>query len=506
MYSFSNFVHDNRESDVELISKHIEPISQKFRVELNGTEIPVYTCRVSKFPLNRVWPGFQRPFEHTKEASFVNIVSDEKIEIKVTPTFPCEKAVLKPLSKEISLSREGDTFSCTLQSEGNFVFETDDRSEILYIFNSKPITCPNRESVTHYFGKGVHFVGKVELKNNDSVYVDKDALVFGCFYADGANGVRIFGNGLIDDTCEARPNHECYGNHTNGNVKFYNCSDLKIEGILMRDSAIWCVNLFHCFDVTLDNIKVFGQWKFNTDGVDVVNCQRVNIKNSFIHSFDDTITIKGIDHYIKTDNKDIHTENCLLWCDWGKTCEIGIETSCREYKNISFKNCDILRGGNTVLDIQNGDCAQLHDIVFENIRAEYNSYDTPEQYWLNGALYQRGDEIGIPHLIKISNHHYRKEGQPDLYGGPPPDYSAIDLSDIEFGGVYNISYKDIKVYYDERIPKVDGKYNLPIETKSHLEGVRYRNISVENVTVNGIPATSDDLILNIQDTDNFSFK
>lgn len=506
MFSASKFEHIKSFSDTDLISQHIEPISTAFNVKLCGEEIPVYTCRISKYPLNRVWPGFQRPFNQTRAASFVNIVSDENIVIEVTPTSPCEKAVLKPLSKKITLSREENTFRFTLENEGSYVFETDDRSEILYIFNSKPITCPNPQSVTRYFGKGVHFVGKVELNNNDTVYVDKDALVFGCFYADNAKGIRIFGNGLIDDSCEARPNANCYANHTNGNVKFYNCTNLKIEGILMRDSAIWCVNLFHCFDVKIDNIKVFGQWKYNTDGIDVVNCQNVSIKNSFIHSFDDTITIKGIDHYIKTDNVDIHTENCVLWCDWGKTCEIGIETSCREYKNISFKNCDILRGGNTVLDIQNGDCAQVHDIVFEDIRAEYNSYDTPEQYQLGDAEYVHKNEIGVPHLIKISNHRYTKEGQPDAFGGPPPKYSVIDLSDIEFGGVYDIVFKDIKVYYDERILLIEGKYNIPIETKSHLEGVCYRNISVENVSVNGKFVSEDDLLMNISDTKNFTFK
>ena len=28
--------------------------------------------------------------------------------------------------------------------------------------------------------------------------------------------------------------------------------------------------------------------------------------------------------------------------DWGNTCEVGIETLCRSYKNIVFRNSDIL--------------------------------------------------------------------------------------------------------------------------------------------------------------------
>ena len=78
----------------------------------------------------------------------------------------------------------------------------------------------------------------------------------------------------------------------------------------------------------LDNIKVFGQWRYNTDGIDIVNSQNITVKNTFVHSFDDTICIKGIDRYIHADCEYILVENCVLWCDWGRCCEFGFETAC----------------------------------------------------------------------------------------------------------------------------------------------------------------------------------
>jgi hypothetical protein len=48
--------------------------------------------------------------------------------------------------------------------------------------------------------------------------------------------------------------------------------------------------------------------------------------------------------------------------------EIGLETECREYSNITFRHCHVLRGGNTTCDIQNGDCAEVHHITFEDMK------------------------------------------------------------------------------------------------------------------------------------------
>ena len=73
MFSYSKFEHDYKLSAF----KYEEPISKDFRVLVNGEEVPVYTCRISRIPFNRPFPGYQRPIDQTEEASFVNIVSDE---------------------------------------------------------------------------------------------------------------------------------------------------------------------------------------------------------------------------------------------------------------------------------------------------------------------------------------------------------------------------------------------------------------------------------------------
>lgn len=480
MFAASEYRHHYTNS----VFNYEEPLSQDYRVYINGVEAPVYTCRISAYPFNRVWTGFQRPIDQTELASFVNIVSDEDVTIEVEIERSFKNLLLKPYSKGVLPEVHGSRARFTLKDSGGYVLETDNYHHCLYIFNSRPIVCDDPGSVTHYFGPGVHFPGKITLHDNESVYLDKDALVFGCIFAENAKNIRIYGNGLLDDSGEERFCSHCYEAYANGNLKFYDCEDLKIEGVLLRNSAIWCINLFHCFHAELDGVKVFGQWRYNTDGADIVNSQDITIRNSFIHSFDDTITVKGIDRYINTDNRDMLFENCVLWCDWGRTCEIGIETACREYSNIVFRDCDILRGGSVALDIQNGDCAEVHDIRFENIRVEFNSFDTPEVYQrTDDMVYNAKDAVHIPHLIKIANKRFRNQHNAELWGVPLDLTAFVDLAGIKSGCVHDVTIKNIHVYYDTDIPASDGRYKVPVDITSSMEGVEFYNIGISNITL-----------------------
>ncbi len=480
MFSYSKFEHGYDKS----YFKYTEPLSEDFEVTVNGESVPVYTCRISKYPINRVWPGEQRPSTQTELASFVNLVSDEPISLTVKVKRKYSRILIKPYSKKISFTKNGEDVSFELKENGAFVFETDSYHHCLYIFNSKPIPAPEPSRVTHFFGPGIHMAGKITLNDGESVYVDKDALVFGCIFADGAKDIRIFGNGIFDDSAEGRFHNCFYEEFTNGNIKFYNCENASVEGVSFRNSAIWCVNAFNCKNVTFDGIRVFGQWKYNTDGVDIVNSRYVTVKNSFIHSFDDTVTIKGIDRFASTDNEHILVENCTLWCDWGKTCEIGIETACRKYNDIVFNNCDILRAGNTALDIQNGDTAEVSNVTFKNIRVEYNAFDTPELYQSSDEMeYNRMNETAYPYLISIKNNRWRTEENAVIWNLPMQYLTDVDFSGVENGGVHDVTVRDITVYYDDSLPLEDGKFNIKTVAYSCLEGVKFYNLNVEDVKV-----------------------
>lgn len=490
MYRISSFKHEYEKS----YFKYIEPVSDDYRVFVNGEEASVYTCRISAYPFNRVWPGHQREINQTVIASYVNIVSDEEIKIEVLPNFDFGKMLLKPLSKNTVYEEKNGMLSFCLTEQGQFVLQSEDGRHCLYIFNSKPIEEPAKEDVTYYFGPGIHFPGKIRLYSNESVYVSENALVFGCIYAEKADNIHIFGNGIIDDSHEERTGNYCYEEFTNGNMKFYDCTNLRIEGIGMKNSAIWCLNFFGCSNACADGIKIFGQWRYNTDGIDIVNSRDITIKNSFIHSFDDCITVKGIDRYCNLNNINILTDRCVLWCDWGKCCEVGIETACREYKNICFQNCDILRGGFAALDISNGDVAEISNIRFENINIEFNGFDTAPQFQeTDDAVYQYENTAYIPYFLQIRNSRFRNPGSKALWG--LDDMAKFDLSGIRRCSVHDVTVKNINIFYSDKLSEKDKKPIIQMYIKSTAEEATFDNINISDIKVNGKKIPESDIIM-----------
>lgn len=491
MISYSHFSHEWTRS----VFPYVVPRSNDFRVYVNGKEIPAYTCRISAYSFNRHWPGHQRAVNQSEMVSYVNLVADEAVTVEVEPlSKPVDGHVMiKPYSKGVQAERVGNRIRFTLSQNGGYVFQIDDYHGTLYLFCNKPIECKNPEQVTHYFGKGVHFAGKITLRSHESIYVDRDALVYGCICAENAEDIHIYGNGIFDDSTEERICEPCYEPYANGNIKLYDCKNVRIEGVGFVNSAIWCVNLFHCFDVSIDAINVFGQWRYNTDGIDIVNSQRVTVKNSFVHSFDDTITVKGIERYSYESCRDMLFENCVLWCDWGKTCEIGLETDAPEYANIAFRNCDILRGGNTVCDIQNGDCAEVHDIVFDDIRYELEKAYTPYRLQRSeDAVYDVKDEIEIPYLLSVKNKRFRAS-----YHVPDAKPNVLAIGDSRFASVHDITVSNIRVFSDEAVEAEFGTHAVRILVNNTIPTTRYGNITVKNVTLNGRSVSKEEMEITV---------
>ncbi|PWM73537.1 MAG: hypothetical protein DBX59_04765 [Bacillota bacterium] len=497
---------------VPSIKDFAEPVNKDYKVFINGRECPVYDARSSAVPYNGyndVGAAFQRPKNQSETAAFLRVTADEELRFSVEfAAAPADcpasvltgakkslrtPAVVRPLEKNVSVKETGNRAEFTVTEAGTYIFEPYGRHCALHVFVDAPRVY-DKEGATMYFGAGLHFTGVINVKSGDRIFLDNGALVYGSILAHDATDVKIYGNGVLDDSYEVRITPHCYEDYTKGNIRLYNCKNVSVEGIILRDSANWCFSMYECEDIFIDNVKIVGQWRYNTDGIDLMNCRRVNIENCFVRSFDDSICMKATEGF-KGDVTDISVKNCTLWCDWGRTLEIGLETACDEYARISFENCYLVHNSAAALDVQGGNYARLHDISFKDMAVEFEYGALPEQMQTSSAEYDAKGGVMRPALIAVGNPAMIDM---DMYKYL---FTEEQLADPRRGTVENARFENIRVYLDEGV-------NMPASyVRSFYEGFEFKDIVIENVTVNGKRITAEkDLNLTIERVKNFSLK
>lgn len=436
-----------------------------YRITIDGKEIKCQKCRVSKMPFNTVWPGYQRPLEQTEISSFISFDMDSPVDICVKlPRQPSDISI-RPLSKNIEYEVLDNTVYFTIKTAGQYTFEVDGRHSVLHIFANikEPFDTKN---VTYKFENGVYDIGKLILNSNESVYIGADATVYGDISSYDSKNIKIFGRGILDGSKSHRSTADCnIGN--DGLISLTRCKNVEINGIILRDSCMWTVTPINCVGLEFNNVKVIGMWRYNTDGFDFVNCQNVHVSNCFLRTFDDSIVLKGLrlddkKEVEKMNLENYLVENCVVWCDWGGALEIGAETVADEYKNIIFRNCDIIRTDQGAMRIQSGDRAEIHNVSYENINIEYSKYDQKNIYQKTADMvYEPGDEPAHDAFIKNW-----------MYCGMWSDDNIL-------GYVHDIKYNNIRIIKDKEVP-------MPLAVfKGGDKTHPMENITVENVYVNG---------------------
>ncbi len=417
-----------------------EAIYPDFQVWIDGVEAPVWQCRVSAIPFNRIWPGYQRGLDQTELAGFATWETTEpttKVVVKTTRDVSAlDDVVVRPLSLNIKpkIDREAKTLEFEVPGTAPTVVELAGFHNCLHLLpfpkyeRPADLNAPN----LRYFGPGVHKVGVLELKSGDEVFVDAGAVVYGGIRGVNVENVKISGPGIID----AGPYER---GEIGGIFRLSNCKNVEIDGIVQRDTDVWSCTLVNCDDIAIRNTKLVGLWRYNADGIDVCNSERVLIENSFLRTFDDGIVVKGIDKGVdgpvQKPSKDLLFRNNTIWCDWGRAMELGAETRAPEFANIRFENSDIIRSTHIAMDIQHGDRAKIHDVVFDNIRVEFD------------------DKIPTPIYQESEEQVYNPNQDPNYC--PSLTFIIIQSTfysgDKTNGSVDNVLFKDIYVY-GNRVP------------------------------------------------------
>lgn len=346
------------------------PASEDFTVRVNGQPVFVHLCRVSAVPVNQVWPGYQRPLEQTEIASFASFDFEGTVTVEVETREAIETVVIRPLAYDISPQVGDHRLTFGLSRPCQVVVEVNGWHHALHLFADPPeLDRPDPDDPkVHYFGPGVHAAGVIELHDGETAYLAGGAIVHGVITATDAANIRIAGRGILDASGIERSG-------TPQMIALLGCRGVEIEGIILRDPHVWTVVPALCQDVHIDNIKLIGLWRYNADGIDLVNSQNCVIENCFVRAFDDNIVLKGFETWHGRPTQlaplqDITVKRCVLWNDWGRALEIGAETRATAIHRVVFEDCDIIHFVHRAMDIQNGDRAVVQGVLFEDIRIE----------------------------------------------------------------------------------------------------------------------------------------
>lgn len=371
----------------ELKSVEDIPVSELYQVKINGKEQRVY---------------------HTEFFDFVSFLDEnEKAEVEVTVNESFQKAVIRPAAAQVPFTEEGNKISISLPAGKRIMLELDDKLESpLYVLPGKYI--PKPENATYVFENGKAYnVGCLQLNSDETVYIEYGAVVSGRIYSRMADRVRILGNGIL----YGGNWHAWDENGAEQLIVPVLGENIEIRGITLLDGGSWHIVPVACKNVLIEDVNVLGK-VITGDGVDIVGCENVVLRNCFIRANDDCISIKAVEFQDPsgcTDVRHILVEDCLFWnAEFGNTLEIGYETRCDEITDVVFRNCDVVHcqyegnqsGG--VLTIHNADRAHVHDIVYENIRIE----DAQEKFIDIKTLdskYSRDRERGMVNDIFFKN-------------------------------------------------------------------------------------------------------
>lgn len=334
---------------------------------------------------------------------------------------------------------------------------------------------------TIYFPPGEYVTGTIELKNNMTLYLESGAVILGSadpadypmitkndlkgYNREGHSGlvkavrcenVSIRGRGILDGrgmNWWNNPKNE----HRPRAIQPILCSNVLIEGITIRNSAMWTVHPICCNNVTIDNISIKNPSDSpNTDGINPESCSNVHISNCTIDVGDDCLTLKS-----GTEDDDLQKQhpcenivvsNCTMLNGHGGVV-IGSEMS-GGVKNITISNC-VFNGTDRGIRIKTrrkrGGC--IEDVVISNIIM---------------------DKVLVPFVI---NGYYQ------CGGASPDDMSLFSLDKLPISddtpSIKNINISNIRA---KNVTASAGYiYAIP---EMPVEGLTLSNYSVEMIDTN----------------------
>ena len=374
------------------------------------------------------------------------------------------------------------------------------------------------------FPAGKYLSGTIALKDNVTLWLQKDAVILGSThvedysnldpFADGlganvgwalvvavdAKNIGIEGEGAINGQgsrlkeeqikTDLRPEGQRWGRRP-FLLRIVRCDGVTIKGISLLYSAAWTSHYFHSRHIRIENIKILSRGVAHNDGIDIDGSQDVVIKNCDINSGDDALCFKTTSSKMPCSN--IVVSGMRLKSSQG-AIKMGTE-SMAPFENIKISDCYIYETNNGGIKLLTVDGAHLRKVEISNITMV--EVKTPILIRLGSRLsvFRKGkdtqqqtgtlDNVVIKNVkAKASDSAQLKPPSGILITGVPGHYiTNLTLENIEIDLLGDGTLENSRISVPEAIDKYpEVKTFGPIIPAygvwaRHVQGLKLKNIT-----------------------------
>ncbi len=230
------------------------------------------------------------------------------------------------------------------------------------------------------------------------------------------------------------------------NIYFRGCSNILIQGILLKDPGSWNQQYDQCRNVIIDGISVDSKSYWNNDGIDIVDCDSVKVINSYFDSADDGICLKS-------HSPDFVCRNVYINNNTVRTSANGIKFGTASYggfSNIKIINNLVFDTYRSAITFAAVDGGFVENVIVDSLR----SINTGNVIFLRIGERREGKK-GRMNNISISNVYAEvPSGKPDAgynYEGPvedlPRNISPSAIVGMPDAMIENVVLKNIEIRY-----------------------------------------------------------
>ncbi len=422
---------------------------------------------------------------------------------------PAQSVTLKPEPKEGHQFSSGQ-LTMTLSESGHFVIQPDgDIFGGLHVFANKRKPKPTGYSKIIEFRAGVHTAENCDriaedahgnpmvtgIENDTLIYLHEGAVVCANIELCGLSHVCVAGTGILSTV------HRCHGAENNfdgqplwGAFRYHakpslyirsGCRDIVVEDVVLN-SEFRCVVLRNSEAITLRGVRMFSSTE-NADGINCYNTSELLVDQCYIDSCDDCFCMYNACDSIPT-LFDEGYENVRAVC-----------------RNVEVKNCVMCSASRPVVLGGHATGATDPRCLIENIHI-HDCYiiETPKRIFVSSRereLYWSGHLRLLSQSEQLVRNICFSDIRMDITRG-----CISKPIHIEVRGNKNASYTESQGYRLENITfrniAVAGHTEacLPIVIKcreaiDEKDGCGVFGVRFDNVTVNGKPVCTEEMIL-----------